>query len=343
MLIFAIETSCDETALALVEASGTKAHPRFRVVQNSVTTQIPIHRPFGGVVPNLAKREHLKNLPLMYEGLFKTGTKEKNLWKKIDAIAVTVGPGLEPALWTGINFAEEKGMLWQKPVWGANHIEGHLYSFLLAKKKEEKLFPAIGAIVSGGHTTLVHLKNLHTREILGETRDDAAGEAFDKVARLMDLPYPGGPEIEKLANTLPPGWVDPITFPRPMIHEPGYETSFSGLKTAVRYFLHDNPHASKADVARAFSEAATDVLAAKVKRAAEAYKAKSILLSGGVAANEMLRTKLKKTADTLKKKFVVAEREFNTDNATMIAVAAYIAHQEKRVLPLEAHGDLGIE
>ena len=201
MKILAIETSCDETAIALVEASGGLKSSRFKVLENFVSSQINVHRPFGGVVPNLAKREHLKNLPLLLEEL---GIRQQALGK-IDAIAVTVGPGLEPALWTGIEFAKKLAQDLRKPLLGANHMEGHLYSNWLPvrinsksqapnpKKTPNIRFPAVALVVSGGHTILLYMTSLTKWKKLGETRDDAAGEAFDKIARLLGLPYPGVP------------------------------------------------------------------------------------------------------------------------------------------------------
>ncbi|MBI5079189.1 tRNA (adenosine(37)-N6)-threonylcarbamoyltransferase complex transferase subunit TsaD [Candidatus Wolfebacteria bacterium] len=268
MRILSIETSCDETAIALVEASGRlpagrqglkSPWPKFKILENLVASQIKIHRPFGGIVPNLAKREHLKNLPVLFKKLMASGyTLNPNL------IAVTVGPGLEPALWTGINFAKElRGIMNNEliiknknkktiihnsrfiiPIIGASHLEGHLYSFLLNPNpytlNPKNLFPAIALIVSGGHTVLLLMKNLADYKKLGETRDDAVGEAFDKVARLLDLPYPGGPEIEKLAKK---GNPEAINFPRPMMNQKNYDFSFSGLKTAVLYYLKNQTEA----------------------------------------------------------------------------------------------------
>ena len=231
MKILAIETSCDETGIALLEASGTAHAPRIRVIENLVTTQIPIHREFGGVVPNLAKREHLKNLPTLFAQL-----RARHPRLKFDLIAVTVGPGLEPALWTGITFAQALAKEYDVPLIGANHLEGHLYSFLLSSKKAVYI-PAIALIVSGGHTILLKLDSFLKWKHLGETRDDAAGEAFDKVARLLGLQYPGGPEIERLART---GNPDAIAFPRPMLADKNYDFSFSGLKTSVLYYMRDH-------------------------------------------------------------------------------------------------------
>lgn len=336
-LILAIETSCDETALALIESNGELKAPKFKVLKNLVASQIAIHRPFGGVVPNLAKREHLKNLPVLFKKLLpaiKT--------RKPDLIAVTAGPGLEPALWAGIEFAKKLGKELEVPVFGANHLEGHLYSFLLSKnyvRQRSSQFPAIGLIVSGGHTTLLLLKDLKARKKLGETRDDAVGEAFDKVARILGLPYPGGPEVENLAKKGDP---NAIAFPRPMLHQKNYDFSFSGLKTAVLYYLRDNPKTNKAEVAASFQNAAIDVLVAKTLRAAKEHGAKSILLSGGVAANKALRQALEKEAKKIGAKFFAADFIYNTDNAVMIAVAAYINYLKKKKYSLIARGDMNI-
>lgn len=342
-IILAIETSCDETGIAIIEAKNGPKKPTFRVKKEVVASQIKIHRPYGGVVPNLAKREHIKNLPIIYKKIF--GSKEKALWKSIDEIAVTMGPGLEPALWTGINFAEELAKKWKKPLRGANHMEGHLYSALLQEK--EPKFPAIALIVSGGHTTLLKMDSLASWKKLGETRDDAVGEAFDKVARLLNLPYPGGPEISRLAKK---GDAAAIDFPLPMLNSKDYDFSFSGLKTAVLYFLKNKGYAPgsnippklAADIAASFERSAIGVLAAKTFRAADKFGAKSIWLSGGVAANELLRKELKKEIAKRAIPLLVAPRKWNTDNAAMIGTAAYMNFFRKKKFPLVAKGDLEI-
>ncbi len=348
MLILGIETSCDETALALVQASGNlKTGPKFEVLREVVSSQIAIHRPFGGVVPNLAKREHIKNLPILLKKLLSSNFQ---LLDSIDAIAVTVGPGLEPALWAGITFAEELGKKYKKPVIGANHLEGHLYSFLLpnktvnsnVKNQISKIFPAVALIVSGGHTVLLLLKNLKSWKRLGETRDDAVGEAFDKVARVLKLPYPGGPEIQKLVEKLPKSWKDKINFPRPMIGTKDYDFSFSGLKTSVLYYVRDHKKYSKQEVAGSFSGAAIDVLTKKTMRAASDFNAQSILLSGGVAANKMLRERLSQRANENGLEFFVAEHKYNTDNAVMIAAAGYLNILRKKKYKMKADGMLNI-
>ena len=249
MKILAIETSCDETAMALVEAKGglnpLAGRPRFKVLKDVVSSQVEIHRPYGGVFPTLAKREHIKNLPVVLDDL---GLSQKDI-KNIDAIAVTIGPGLEPALWTGINFAKELAKKYKKPILGGNHLEGHLYSPILSLKDTDKNIPlpAIGLIVSGGHTILLVLEKIDKWKKIGETRDDAVGEAYDKVARMLGLPYPGGPEIEKISKSGDP---KAIEFPRPMIHHKNYDFSFSGLKTSVYYYTRDKKRSEERRVGK---------------------------------------------------------------------------------------------
>lgn len=361
MRILAIETSCDETALALIEASGIlKTAPKLKVLANLISSQIEIHRPFGGVVPNLAKREHIRNLPLLLAELELKIENFKLKISDIDLITVTVGPGLEPALWTGINFAKDLAKKYKKPLVGANHLEGHLYSFLLSQKKtvnsksqkpkSKQLlefgawsleFPAIVLSVSGGHTMLLLLNKLGEAKKIGETLDDAVGEAYDKVARLLDLPYPGGPEIEKLARE---GNENTIEFPRPMMYRKNYDFSYSGLKTSVLYHLRDNPGADKADIAASFQKAAVDVLVHKSVKAAKEFRAKSIILVGGVSANKYLQKKMAAAAKKTDVKFFMPPKEFNTDNAAMIAAAAYVNSLKKKPkkYKLEANSAIGI-
>ncbi len=387
MKILAIESSCDEAGVALVEATmgrGKNAVPQFKVLKHLVASQIAVHREFGGVVPSLAKRDHLNNLPILLEKFDIESKKNKP-----DLITVTVGPGLEPALWAGIEFSKKLSKDLGVPLIGANHLEGHLYSFLLGNEKKTKtgstgprrslsrdltrdqddskvsLFPAVALIVSGGHTILLKMDSLTKWKRLGETRDDAAGEAFDKVARMLELPYPGGPEIEKLAQT---GNPQAIAFPRPMMNDKNYEFSFSGLKTAVLYYLRDmgyglqdkfkknaptaqpqNSPASKlsarptlADVAASFQQAATDVLVAKTIRAAKEFDAQSIILCGGVAANKFLRQSLKKASTKIGCSFFVPEFKYNLDNGAMIATAGYMAYLRKKKYPLRANGNMEI-
>ncbi|MCL5004400.1 MAG: tRNA (adenosine(37)-N6)-threonylcarbamoyltransferase complex transferase subunit TsaD [Patescibacteria group bacterium] len=347
MRILAIETSCDETAIALIDAKGGLNNPQFKIIKNLVASQIKIHQPFGGVVPNLAKREHLKNLPILFKKILNS---KSYILNSIDLIAVTVGPGLEPALWTGINFAKNL----KSNLIGVNHLEGHLYSNILenVRMNKKNIFPAIALIVSGGHTILVKMDSLAKYKKIGETRDDAVGEAFDKVARLLNLPYPGGPEIEKLAKI---GNADAIDFPRPMLNQKNYDFSFSGLKTAVLYYLRDNKNFKKEDVAAAFQKAAFDILIKKTLRAAKEFNAKSIFISGGVAANKTLAKEFKKAinnqkpktnppagGEKLKIKVFFPNKKFCTDNAVMIAVAGYINYLKKKNKRLAANGNLGL-
>src|SRR3989344_5512577 len=246
MIILGIETSCDETAISVVEAKGDLQNLSFKVLGSAIQSQIKMHAEFGGVVPNLAKREHIKNLPIVYkEALEKSGLSED----KLGMIAVTVGPGLEPALWTGIKFAEELGKRCGLPVIPTNHMIGHIASVLINKTEEFSIsnfqfsnrkleFPTVALLISGGHTELVFMKSWVEREKIGETQDDAVGEAFDKVARMLGLPYPGGPGISKLAEEARAKNIYLETkFPRPMIHSKNFNFSFSGLKTAVLYYL----------------------------------------------------------------------------------------------------------
>ncbi len=380
MKIIAIETSCDETAIALVEASGGLKSPKFKILKDFVASQIKIHQPFGGVVPNIAKREHLRNLPILIGKILgisnfqflisnKIPNSKFQILNTIDLVAVTVGPGLEPALWAGVNFAKQiyaeirGNNKRRKPqkigLQGVSHLDGHLYSLLLQQKNIDykKLFPAISLIVSGGHTMIVLMKDLKTIKKIGETRDDAVGEAFDKVARLLDLPYPGGPEIEKLAKN---GNPDAIKFPRPMLDQQNFDFSYSGLKTSVLYYLRDHKLAEgkmengewekqKADVAASFQKAAFDVLIKKTLKAAEKYKAKTIMISGGVAANKSLKkafiAELRglKRGTTRKEALQLIVTKFPTDNAVMIAAAAYINHLRKKKYKLVANGNLNIK
>ena len=325
--------------IALVEQTGTKDAPRFAVHANELFTQIEMHREFGGVVPSIAKREHVKTLPLLLDSIEKS---MPDLWSRVDAIAVSVCPGLEPALWAGIEFAKSLAEEHGKELLPTHHIQGHLYSTLLetedhAKAPSETLrFPAVALIVSGAHTTMLSMDSLHSWTRLGEKRDDAVGEAFDKVARMLGLPYPGGPEITRLAKEGDP---KAIRFPRPMIHDKNYDFSFSGLKTSVLYHLRDNPDASHADVAASFQEAAIDVLETKLFRAADETGAHSVILAGGVAANPELRARLKAGAEERGLAFAMPPMPYNTDNAAMIGAAAHMALlRGAEALPLEAHG-----
>lgn len=366
--ILAIETSCDETALSFVTASGGLLSPKFIVHSDVVASQIKLHQPYGGVVPALAKRAHIERLPLLLKEIIEESrgmdprlhgndnTAESEFMEQLDFITVTVGPGLEPALWTGIEFAKDLAKQYNKPLIGTNHLEGHLYSFLLSKKTStsnyefkitNKVLPAIALIVSGGHTILVRVDSMSEYKKLGETVDDAVGEAFDKVARMLELPYPGGPEIERLAKEGNPHAVD---FPRPMIGHKNYNFSFSGLKTSVLYHLRDLAKAgievNKADIAASFQKAASDVLIKKTLRAAEEFGAKSIMISGGVSANRTLRAEfvaaIEKKHHFKKDRPAFIVSEFTTDNALMIAVSGYVDYLRNKKFKMEANGNLNL-
>ncbi|HQA96024.1 MAG TPA: tRNA (adenosine(37)-N6)-threonylcarbamoyltransferase complex transferase subunit TsaD, partial [Candidatus Colwellbacteria bacterium] len=281
----------------------------------------------------------------------------ESLRDKTDAVVVTVGPGLEPALWTGIEFAKSLAKRWKKPLIGASHLQGHLYSFLLEPQENlEDVFPSAALVVSGGHTILLLLQSLVKYKKLGETRDDAAGEAFDKAARLLRLPYPGGPEIEKAAKK---GNPKAVAFPRPMIHDKNYDFSFSGLKTSLLYYLKQSFKAdwkefnknygqnkikleNLNDVAASFEQALVDSLVYKTVKAAKEFKVKSIGVSGGVAANSLLRNSLRKESKKLDIAFLSASKRWNTDNAAMIAVAGYINFLNRKRLKIEAQPNLGL-
>ncbi|MBU2109948.1 tRNA (adenosine(37)-N6)-threonylcarbamoyltransferase complex transferase subunit TsaD, partial [Patescibacteria group bacterium] len=271
-------------------------------------------------------------------------------------IAVTIGPGLEPALWTGINFARDLNKVWDKPIIGINHMEGHILSALLCRKKfsiSNFQFPMLALLVSGGHTELVLIKNWLKYKIIGQTRDDAAGEAFDKVAKMLKLPYPGGPQVAKLAEKYKiQNTKYKIRLPRPMINSKDYDFSFSGLKTAVLYLLRDLRFMNKdlrIAICHEFQQAVIDVLIAKTIRAAKEYKVKSIIAGGGVIANNELRKQLNETIEKNipNTKFLIPDTKFTTDNAAMISVAAYFRALKKpfgklRASPqsLKANGNL---
>lgn len=328
MRILAIETSCDETAIAILDITGPREKPDIKILGNSLLSQIHIHEEYGGVVPNLAKREHQKNLPILLEKTLKEagGNSES---PDIEIIAVTQGPGLEPALWTGITFAEELGKRWSKPVMGVNHMEGHIFSVLPNASEGLKL-PALALLVSGGHTELVRIKEFESYEIIGKTRDDAVGEAFDKVARILGLGYPGGPKISKLASEhRASGLPLNIKFPRPMISSNDLDFSYSGLKTAVLYKVKEMVSITKdqkAEIARAFEDAAVDVLIEKTRRALETdEEVKSLIVGGGVSANKFLKERLVKLVELFPHVTLhLPSQNLATDNAVMIGIAAYI-------------------
>lgn len=380
MRILAIETSCDETAICLMEAAGSGADLRYQVLGNALLSQAALHARYGGVFPNLAKREHQQNLvPILAEALHQADAlrartdsadeaaisgMERLLAREtdlaiqvgqfvrtyeapaIDAIAVTQGPGLEPALWVGINLAKALAYLWQKPIVPVNHLEGHIAASALATSARPA-FPAIALLVSGGHTELVSMRGFGEYERRGSTRDDAAGECFDKCARLMGLPYPGGPEISRLAaeartRKLPPTFA----LPRPMIDSTDLDFSFSGLKTAVRraYEKHGlKSEDEKRALAREIEDAIADVLVHKTMKALDTYDARSLIIGGGVSANAHLRAKLSEAAHERDVPILFPPKDLATDNAIMIALVGCLqAAQGRYILPeeLDARGNL---
>jgi N6-L-threonylcarbamoyladenine synthase len=324
-IILAIETSCDETAASVIEVDFNRSEPKIETLSSVVKSQIKLHSKMGGVVPEAAARAHVKYIrPVVEQALQATRYK----LPAFNYIAVTAGPGLIPSLLVGVEFAKALSLATGKPIIPINHMLGHLYSPMGKIKdlglKIKDVFPQIALIVSGGHTILVLMKNIKEYKVLGETVDDAAGEAFDKVAKLLKLPYPGGPEVSKLALK---GSPSAINFPRPMIYHKNYNFSFSGLKTAVLYYLKDNglkikDFGFKQDLCASFQQAVIDVLVSKTLRAAKEFKANSISLSGGVAANTVLRDTLNLKSKILNLKFFVPPKNLCTDNAEMIGLAA---------------------
>jgi N6-L-threonylcarbamoyladenine synthase len=327
MKVLGIETSCDETSVAVVEASPGS----FSVRSNVVSSQIAIHERFGGVVPSLAAREHADNIGHVFEAALKdAGITDPE--REIDLIAITRGPGLGPALLVGLMFARTLAWRWNKPIVGVNHMDGHIHSNWLGRTMPNDVFPAMNLVVSGGHTELVLMGDHGDYTIIGETQDDAVGEAFDKVARLLDLGYPGGPRISKLALE---GNSTAYDLPRPMLSAANFDFSYSGLKTAVLYLIRDTTEGTreltakeKTDIAASFQEAAVDVLIQKTKRAAKAHKVKALLLSGGVSANTLLRERITALGADLGLPVFIPDLAYTGDNAAMIAAAGFFAHQK---------------
>lgn len=381
MKILGIETSCDETGICVLDASGEMPNITFKVLGDALYSQIAIHAQYGGVFPMMAKRAHTKNIL----ELTKLALTQANDWQEessteisldkenairdilkmeddlasefiktiskigrpnIDAIAVTHGPGLEPALWVGVNFARALSIAWDIPIIPSNHMQGHIFSVLLTPDGNtvNVQFPAIALLISGGHTELILVNNWLEFIKVGQTRDDAVGEAFDKVARILGLPYPGGPEISKLADIrrkeklLNP--TEPIfKLPRPMINSNDLDFSFSGLKTAVLYTVKGMPTNStpteslkpieltdevKKDLASEFEDAVTEVLISKTFKAVEKHDAQSIIIGGGVSCNKNIRANFEKAALERNIPLLLPNPKMSTDNAVMIALAGYI-------------------
>ncbi len=350
MITLGIETSCDETALCLLETQEKDGVFEYRVLGNIVHSQIDIHKEYGGVFPMLAKREHIKNLPILYEKILQEArTSEKQIGK----IAVTRGPGLEPALWTGILFAQELGKKLGIPVIPINHMEGHILGSLLSKSESHiefhKLlpveFPALAVLISGGHTEIVKMEKIGEYKVLGATVDDAIGEAFDKVARMLGLTYPGGPEISKLAEKARKSNIEKkIKLPRPMLHSKDLKFSFSGLKTAVLYTLRelgDISDEQKLDLAREFEDAVTEVLISKTKSAIEEEGPKTLIIGGGVIANKHIRLAFEKLANEHSITLYMPVNGLSGDNALMITIVGAIKPREGS-LGFKAEGNLSL-
>jgi N6-L-threonylcarbamoyladenine synthase len=316
MRILGIETSCDETGVAVVESNPRSTD----VLAEAISSQVPLHRPYGGVVPEMATREHLRNLPLLVPRVMREARLKLDA---LDGLAVTTGPGLASSLLVGYSYARALAVSLSKPIMGVNHLEGHLYSPFLSQQRQVE-FPFIGLIASGGHTLLVHALAWNRYVKLGSTVDDAAGEAFDKVARLINLPYPGGPEIEKLAKM---GNPEAYGLPRSFPERDNLNFSFSGLKTAVRLFYEKTPHVQADpvwgyDLCASFQKAVVDVLVRKSVQAATLARVKRLVASGGVLCNRSLRDELAKACNEAGIELLLASPAFCTDNAAMIAGTA---------------------
>lgn len=326
--ILAIETSCDETSVAIVQ-DGKK------ILSNIVSSQIDIHKKFGGVVPEVASRKHVEGINYILDEAFQ---KAKLTIDDISAIAVTYGPGLVGALLVGIAAAKTIAFAKKIPLIGVNHIAGHIYANHLVKELE---FPLIALVVSGGHTELVYMKDHLHFEILGQTRDDAAGEAFDKVARSLQLPYPGGPYIDKLAKEGKPS----IPLPRALMDN-SFDFSFSGLKSAVINVLHNAKQKGemikKEDMAASFQEVVIEVLVEKTLKAVKEKQAKNLIIAGGVAANSGLREQLQKKCDEYGIKLSIPPLSLCTDNAAMIASAGYFLYKKGLWSDLELNAIPGL-
>jgi len=304
MITLGIETSCDETSVGIIKEN--------QVLANIVSSQIA-HTKFGGVVPELAARNHVKVvLPLTRLGLEVAGLELTD----IDLISATRGPGLLGSLLSGLAFAKSLSIGLNKPFIGVNHLEGHIYGLFFSKK--HPVYPYLVLLVSGGHTEIILVEKEFKYKTLGKTLDDACGEAFDKVAKMLELPYPGGPYIEKLAKN---GNPEKITFPVPK--PKGFNFSYAGLKTAVLYYIRDNKKYKKEDVASAFQESALEHLVQVARRAIEYTKVKNLGIVGGVSVNKRLAQKFRKIAKELKFKFFIPDSQFCTDNGAMIALAGY--------------------
>lgn len=391
--ILAIETSCDETAVAVLACDGEKGDATFSVLGNALYSQVEKHAPYGGVFPSLAKREHAANIlpllidalraanmlvqsprdisPLVVEELSLTLVREPELFQMfmnfissvdkppIDAIAITHGPGLEPALWVGVTFAQALSAAWKIPLVPTHHLEGHLIASLAKETAqhhfvlEELRFPAISLLISGGHTELILMRDWFHYEQIGTTRDDAVGEAFDKVARLLNLPHPGGVNLANLAeqvrHVIHGHYHHPestsCSLPRPMLNSGDLNFSFSGLKTAVLYFLKNVQELDddlRGRIAIEFENAVGEVLASKTRRAIELFGAQTVLIGGGVSANKTVRKYLTEMVTQVfpGTMLYLPHQKLTTDNAVMIGMAGYLRYMQNDILPVERRGEL---
>ncbi|MDQ0232852.1 tRNA (adenosine(37)-N6)-threonylcarbamoyltransferase complex transferase subunit TsaD [Metabacillus malikii] len=328
--ILGIETSCDETAAAIIK-NGRE------IVANVVSSQIDSHKRFGGVVPEIASRHHVEQLTIVFE---ETMNKANLQFQDLDAVAVTEGPGLVGALLTGINAAKALAFSHGLPLVGVHHIAGHIYANRLVT---EMKFPLLALVVSGGHTELVYMKEHASFEVIGETLDDAAGEAYDKVARTLGLPYPGGPHIDKLAHEGQPS----IDLPRAWLGEGSFDFSFSGLKSAVINTLHNAKQKGielePKDIAASFQQSVIDVLVGKTAQAVDKYEVKQLLVAGGVAANKGLRTALNNKFANSDLELVIPPLSLCTDNAAMIAAAGSVLFEKGKRSDLSLNANPGLE
>jgi N6-L-threonylcarbamoyladenine synthase len=334
MLVLGIETSCDETAAAVVE-NGNK------ILSNIISSQIDVHKEYGGVVPELASRHHIQNIQPVVELALKKADVKLN---EVDAFAVTYGPGLVGSLLVGLSFAKALAYAFKKPLIGINHIEGHIQSVFLQHQDIE--LPALTLVVSGGHTTLFYMPEWGIYKVVGRHRDDAAGEAFDKVAKMLELGYPGGPIIDDISDK---GDAQAIRFPIAKISDGSLDFSFSGIKTAVLRHVQKNMKKAEDldeeniyDIAASFQYTVIKTLIKKIRAALKKFRVKSISISGGVACNRLLRKELKSLAENNGKQFYYPSPILSTDNAAMIASMGYfkLRQGERSALDLDADPSL---
>ncbi|WP_368505865.1 tRNA (adenosine(37)-N6)-threonylcarbamoyltransferase complex transferase subunit TsaD [Alkalihalophilus sp. As8PL] len=329
-LILAIETSCDETSAAVIK-NGEE------ILSNIVSSQIESHKRFGGVVPEIASRHHVEQITLIIEEAMKEA---EVAFQDLSAVAVTEGPGLVGALLIGVNAAKAIAFAHDLPLIGVHHIAGHIYANQLVHKLQ---FPLLTLVVSGGHTELVYMEKDGSFEIIGETRDDAVGEAYDKVARTLGLPYPGGPHIDKMAHEGKPTY----DLPRAWLEQDSFDFSFSGLKSSVINNLHNKKQRGEEvipeDLAASFQESVIEVLVTKTKKAQEQYGVAQVLLAGGVAANKGLRSELQRVFEPSEVELLIPPLNLCTDNAAMIGAAASIKFKQKKFATYDLNGNPGLD